>query len=1018
MRTKDNRRGFAFAVVALLVAAAPAARAGDPVPAWQVEGLLPQFTGAQTEFYSASRWIWGAAEAQSHETYSFRASFDVPGPVKKATIRIYVDDGAHYWMNGTSVARQESGTAVQQGHNVLAILATNHVGKAGIILRGDIELTDGSHVILNSDAETFKVTDGIASGDWHGAAFDDSGWRAATEIGDAWTVVSGDITPYVNNCTTAEEREAYETREERALAEKAAREAALAAEPAPDASIVYTNGVPKISLNGEIVDAVFNQSGVDSVYCRNAAAKMASLGITINQINLRPSEYETAAGVYSFAAADEKIRTLLEAAPDARVLLLIRMELPKWLAEQPDEQIGYANGSVQTSGDLNERTDRVSRPSPASAAYRAEAQSLLTQLATYVKAQPWGNRVIGVRPCWGIYTEWHMYGMDQGPDTGLRMTEAFRSWKNGKYAGQDPPTMAQRTDNNDRFFLNRANSSTQQKVIDFYECQATVIADLMTNLAHTVKTELPGRLVGMYYGYVMTTHPPEGANVMIDRVLSSPDVDFLSNPADYTAAARLAGGAYYHRTIPATFHRHGKLVMLEDDMRHYHVREYVSNTNYCTRSAREAEMTTRRNWLNRYFDGCGIQMLDPEHDIDKRPFSMDTPPVLQAIHDTQRVLGQIGVRPADSGNEVAVVVDWRERLRCSTQETFTRQLIYMHSLPGLYASGVPFDIMTLDDFLARPADRYRKAVFLNVFAPEGDMRTELQQRVSASDFRSVWLFHCPFDLPASQATVRDINHMPYHLSDRTVWRDLLVGMGATPLASIGHYVRRHGDVLMFHTAGTNGTQTITLPSNMTKVRELYTGQVYDAPTLTIETDGPGTWVFKAVESESWPIGESVTATLDTDGALSFTGSGPTYDFAGASDVPWDPASVTELRIGDGIELGENVVAGLSDTVSVNLSLGELLSAFGSAGSGVPDGMLLVSQTELEAAQVATLEVSGGTALLGIRVCTNADLRASVKSWQPVSFRKSDLDVSADGTQILAPVPANADRGFMVLRSGN
>ena len=31
---------------------------------------------------------------------------------------------------------------------------------------------------------------------------------------------------------------------------------------------------------------------------------------------------------------------------------------------------------------------------------------------------------------------------------------------------------------------------------------------------------------------------------------------------------------------------------------------------------------------------------------------------------------------------------------------------------------------------------------------------------------------------------------------------------------------------------------------------------------------------------------------------------------------------------------------------------------------------------------------------------------------------SDLEVSADGTKILAPIPANAEKGFMVLRSGN
>ena len=981
MNTKDIRKGLAFAAAALLVAAASAARA---------------------EYDSASRWIWGAAEAQSHETYSFRAAFDVPGPVKKASVKVYVDDGALYWLNGTSFSRNSivDGNGLQQGRNVLAMLATNHVSKAGIILRGDIELTDGSHVVINSDAQTFKVADGIAAGDWHDPGFDDSSWRAATEIGDAWTPIAGDVTPYVNNCTTEEER--------------AARAARLAGDT-PDARIVYTNGMPKISLNGTLVEPVFNQSGVDSSYCKQAVAKMADLGITINQLNLRPSEYEKAAGSYQFTALGDKAAALLAAAPDARILVLIRMELPKWLAAHPDEMIGYAKGEVQTSGDLDERKDRVARPSPASAAYRAEVQSLLTQLAAYIKEQSWGNRVIGVRPCWGIYTEWHMYGMDQGPDTGLRMTEVFHRWKNGKYANENPPTMAERTNDDDRFFLNRGSSATEQKVIDFYECQATEIANLMTNVAHTIKTELPGRLVGMYYGYVMTTHPPEGANVMLDRVLSSPDVDFMSNPADYTEACRLAGGAYYHRTIPATFHRHGKLVMLEDDMRHFHVSDYVQLQYICTRDAQEAEMTTRRNWLNRYFDGCGLQMLDPEHDIDKRPFSMDEPHILQAIADTQRVLGQIGARPADSGNEVAVVVDWRERLRCSTKETFTRELVYTHSLPGLYASGVPFDFMSLDDFLARPADRYRKAVFLNVFAPEGEMRTALQQRVSASDFKSVWLFHCPFSLPSSQATVRDIDHMPYHVNNPTVWRDLLVGMGATPIAPLGHCVRRHGDVLMFHTAS-NATIRISLPAGMERVRELYTGEVYDSSELTLQSDGPNTWVFKAVPSasESWPIGDSVVATLDADGVLAFAGTGPTYDYADASDVPWDPASVTELRIGDGVELGENVLAALSDAVPVSLSLGELRSGF---PASVPDGMTLVSTTELEAPGIATLEIANGTAVLGIAVCTNADLNAKAADWAPVSLEKADLGVSADGTRILVPVPVNADRGFMLLRSG-
>ena len=132
-------------------------------------------------------------------------------------------------------------------------------------------------------------------------------------------------------------------------------------------------------------------------------------------------------------------------------------------------------------------------------------------------------------------------------------------------------------------------------------------------------------------------------------------------------------------------------------------------------------------------------------------------------------------------------------------------------------------------------------------------------------------------------------------------------------------------------------------------------------------------------------------------------------------MPWDPAAVSAVVVGDGVTLGANALAALPDAATVNgIPLGLLRSGL---GGGVPDGMVLVSRTELDAPGIAALEISDGTALLGIGVCTNADLRTAPETWEPVVFRKSDLDVSADGTRILAPVPAGADRGFMILRSG-
>lgn len=613
----------------------------------------------------------------------------------------------------------------------------------------------------------------------------------------------------------------------------------FATEPNPDAKIVYVNGMPKISLNGKLLAPEFNQSGVDNDYRTNAVVKMASLGVKINQLTLRPAEYEKASGEYTFSVFEDKVRRLLEVSPDARILLLVRMEFPKWLAAHPSERIEYANGPVVEKGD--DLTDRIARPSPASMAYRAEVRRFLEMLGEYICSKPWGKRVVAVRPSWGVYTEWHMYGFYEGPDIGPAMTAVFHRWKNGLYANENPPTMSERIDKEDPFFLDRPK---HQKVIDFYECQANVVADCLLEVAHTTKKVFPGRLVGMYYGYVMTTHSSEGANVMLDKVLSSPDVDFLSNPADYTADSRLAGGAYYHRTIPSTFYRYGKLAMIEDDMRHYHIYDYVQLKGLCTRNAREAEMTTRRNWLNPYFDGCGIQILDPERGIDIRPFNMDTPPVWRAISDTKRVLSKISSRPEKSGNEVAVVVDWRECLRRSTAEAFVFELVYKLSLVGLYASGIPFDLMTLDDFLALPSNRYRKAVFLNVVAPDGKMLDELKQRVSASSFKSAWLVRCPFSLPSSSAKVYDISALP---EGGEAWREVLVNIGATPIGPVGNYIRRHGNILMFHT-GKAGTYKLSLPEGMSKVRELYSGRKYNTSELTLQTDGPDTFLFMAINS--------------------------------------------------------------------------------------------------------------------------------------------------------------------------
>ena len=607
--------------------------------------------------------------------------------------------------------------------------------------------------------------------------------------------------------------------------------AGIADEPRPDASIVYRDGLPKILLNGALIDPIVNMSDMNYKFSLNQGVKMQAMGVCLNQIIFRKSYFEVKPGVYGFGKMDNFVRRMLKYVPKAQILATVELDLPMWTLAHPEAQIGYADGPAD-GAETDDHHGRAVRPSAASREYRAEVRHFLDELGRYVAAQPWGTRIVAVRPSWGIYKEWHTYGMYHGPDCGPAMTAAFRRRNGGRYANDDVPTFAERN-LKEPFFFDRA---THRKLVDYYECMAEETADLLIETAKAARKALPGRLVGVYYGYVLAVHPPEGATVLVDKVLSSGAVDFMSNPAMYTATSRLAGGSYYSRAIPETFHRYGKLMLIEDDMRHYLIGPYTpGHRKITTADPREAEATTRRNMLNTWFDGCGIQFLDCNPRRDERIYTHDSPEIMQAICDVRNMAPQLGPRPAESGNRTAVVVDWRQRFLRPSNHHGAHNSVYVGAIEGYYASGVPADLMTLDDFLAKPVGRYGSAVFLNVFSVPDGLRTQLAARVGAKGFRAVWMLRCA--LGGSGREV--LTAVPSKGED---WQRLLTSLGAPAFAPPGHYVRRHGDRFMFHTRK-SGHWTLNIPG-YDGAHEIFSGRDYRGASFDVETDGPDTLIFK------------------------------------------------------------------------------------------------------------------------------------------------------------------------------
>lgn len=1042
--------------------------------------FAPEVVGIPAGEASASKFVWASDGQPSDGGVSYyRHTFTLDAKPSKAMLSKCLDDSGEMYVNGHACEGHRTVTSyLQAGQNTIAVVLTNATSVSAAMYLLECTYSSGATSYVHSCTSAVGTVHAPAAG-WEQPNFNDSAWPHVTVVGDALTEpwasrYSGESR--IGLCLTPEDKARIAAAQRPSQAFEAAW-AGLEQEPDPVARIVYRGNSPFVEINGRLHAPDFNICQAGDAYNESAIVRLSKVGFDIVQVNFFAENFCRSDGSYNFSSVSNMVRRVLEINPSAYVVISPRFMMQFWIRTNMTERVGYAAGDPDPSAG-DEFRERVLRPSPASDLFRAKVVDMIKKLGEYVETQPWRKRLVGFRLSYGTYTEWCYFGMYDGPDNGPRMQEKFRAYMKAKRNVDDAaiPSLAARRhedpgghDNSNGDLLDPAED---QLVLDYYDCLINTMADFLLEMADAAKQAFPGRLVGAYYGYLYDDHPPEGATSLLDKVLSSPNVDILSCPAYYSKDGRRAGGSYVTRTIPSLFRRYGKLALLEDDSRFHHIRGWLQSQNdglaLCTETALETEMCMRRNMLNPFFDGGGIQLNDPITQSGSRPHAFDDPAVFRAITDTRAALAKAGVAASESGNEVAVVFSTREAIRrdggkCSY---FTWNL-YQTSLLYLNRSGIPFDLLSLEDYIDNPRD-YKVVMFLNAFYLTPDERRALVQRTRRPDMTAIWIGPAGgvtdngFDDAAmsaltgvtasgvarrsnivcsdSAASRYYTSHGLYYVKTldggaRSIivpempagsdgsgpgeYAKILKAAGAHQYTPEGNYIRRHGDVFMFHT-GTNAIHTtITLPNDVVKVRELFTGAEYNSNVISIDSDGPNTWLFRATSAGMWTVGESVVAVLDANGVLSIDGTGSTYDFANASDVPWDPTLVRSVVVGDGVTLGANALAALSDTTTLgDVPLKKLRAGLGSSEGSVPAGMLLVSRTEVEAAGAEAIEVANGTALLGISVCTNSDLTASTATWAPVSFRKSDLEVSADGTKILAPIPANADKGFMILRSGD
>ncbi len=750
---------------------------------------------------SAAQWIWHSGEGKR---IFCRMKVRTEGPVKKAAMRFFVENGLKFFVNGSQVSGTAAGydfaKFLKPGENLIALESPDSPQRFGIIFRCDLVSESGSTGEIVS-CRNVKVSGQEAPG-WFLPGFDDSGWTPAVEKGCAALYPGGIFTNLRLRRFTedligrfASEKEQVRFREyfrksyelDPALAERFRKD------PPCRASVVWKNGYSFINVNGKLYSPVLRLSlrpgtlqSDDFIFrMKNSSMKFYQIMLDTDSLYTHEDMWR-GTGNYNFLGMESRVSRLLKMNPDAYVFIdLYFAQMRKWCEQNPEETMRYASGEIQDDSKISgdETRGRHLRPTPASEVFRAEVVRVLTAMCNDIKKQPWANRIVGIRGSFGVTAEWMYFGSAcEMPDTSRPMTEKFRVFLKKRYGTDSALQAAWHTpgikisevlppDGKERagaglFF--RDSSTKERKAMDFYDCMHETLADLALLMGKTVKENLPGRLFGTYDGYeVGKLYPPEGEHALTEKLLASPYIDFLSAPYNYTAAVRRGGGSGLPVHIPSTFERYRKLSFLEADIRTHLAK---GATPIKTLTPAETDSVIRRDVCNALLNRAGIQFA--QFGGTYEPDWFNTEQMRRTLDQCIKIDGFLRENTAPhSISETAVIydsTDFRHHGFPTRVLPFLQELKFSQ-LNQMYFTGHVFDLMSMNDFLESKRN-YRNVVFLNTFTVTKELNARLQKKLRRPGVTAFWTY-APGLLTGngfSDANMKDVTGIEL----KTVWKKL------------------------------------------------------------------------------------------------------------------------------------------------------------------------------------------------------------------------------------------------------
>lgn len=557
---------------------------------------------------------------------------------------------------------------------------------------------------------------------------------------------------------------------------------------------------------------------------RQSIRQFAAIGFKLYQLDLFLEDCLPKPGALGITLARRQIRGVLEACPDAGVVLRWHLNAPaRWKEQNPDELARYANGEAEVPDRklpvrcMQDDLRRTPWASIASSAWLEFASKHTVELLWQLAKTPEGNALIGVYVANGVYGEWHYWGfMRNKPDVAKPMQEHFAAWrrKKGK-AAVGVPSLEERKALDQGIFRDPVK---REVVIDYYRCQQELVAERIEHFCALVKKSWPRPIVtGTFYGYFfsMFDRHATGGHLCLDRILASPHIDYLSVPQAYGPQYRDPGSCGITRALVESIRLNGKLFLDEmDQTPSWKWRNDVDQAFEPTNLPLDVALI-RRNILEAFTRGAGHWYYDfgPANNsdwwADKRLMAE-----IDRLHKVLRVYDKRRYEPA--GDVLAVFdtevffymgsVQWTDPL--------TDPLAVNRTIATLYQAGAAIATVNLMDLEKVDLSRFKAVLFANTWKLTAAQRQWIQRKVM--DGKRLVIFQgMPGRFDGSRFStefedeVKQAKSVKFFAEPPVKWRKVLEGSGVHFYTQAGDVVHAGAGLVLIHT-NKGGSRTIRL----------------------------------------------------------------------------------------------------------------------------------------------------------------------------------------------------------------